>query len=168
MTMRYIYCEDTEDLPCFSHATQSQIAKQELISYRWITKAIARETDDLIEAKARVASSRSSSNFQDIRIQQQAPDQMDMLCDVLDREAQVIDDKIKTLQREKTIIKTAIEATEFPYRDILEARYLGTYHTLTECIEDLGYEYNYLCALHGKALTAYAKQREIPENDKSS
>ena len=166
MKMRYIYCEDTEDSPAYAHATQSQIAKQELMSYRRIIRAIARETDDLLEKRARITSSKSTSDFSPVHGSHSGYDQMDALCEMLDREAQVIDENIKSLQQEMAVINDAIKETEFPYRDILEARYLGTKHRLADCVEELGYDYNYLCALHGKALIAYAKKREIPEKER--
>jgi hypothetical protein len=141
-----------------------EIAKTELRAYTKIQRAIKRKDDDLAEWKARIASARSA-HPSGIVVQAPASDSMgDAIIAVLDYEQGVFGRERADLFTQRSVIIGTIESLEYPYDDILLERYTKGHRRLSQCVEELGYEYNYLCALHGKALVAYARSREFPRN----
>ena len=149
----YIY---SEGHPSYDGMSQIEIAKTELRAYRKIVLAITREEEHLIELKGRLTAYPMPSGM---HVQVSLSDSTgDGIAKALDHEADVYRNLISALIKEKFIIMKAIESLEYPFDIILLERYTKSFRTVKECVA-LGYEYSYLCRLHGHALTAYARIR---------
>ena len=145
--------------------TSIGIAKRELWAYRCIERAIEREEWRLAELKARIASP-SSLPPSSTLVQVSPGDSMaEALANILDHESEVYRTEIAELLREKYVVLRAIDSIKDPYSQVLAARYTKKHRTMSECVSELGYTYDHLCRLHGKALELYARQRGFPKKD---
>lgn len=147
--------------------TSVEMAKMELEEYARIHRQVVRAEIEISRIRDNLTSSPGIS-YDKIKVQVSGVQDKvgDGVNRILEKEAERTIAYMNA-QNKKDEILRYIDDLPFPYDLILEVRYTKGHRTLKECVEEIGYEYKYLCGLHGKALEAYAQLRGFSkEHDK--
>lgn len=132
-------------------------AKQELREYRDNIKYIEEKQNDAEELRNRIE--KITSNVSGMP--NAKGDNLDNapLEDSLDRIRAIEKEckkKLEELLLKKFLVENKIERLEQPYKSILYLRYIRG-NTLNKVSEEIGYSYDHICKLHGKALLLYSE-----------
>jgi DNA-directed RNA polymerase specialized sigma subunit len=132
-------------------------AKKELREYRDNIKYIEEKQNDAEELRARIEKITPNltglPNAKGIDLDK-AP-----LEESLDRIKEIEKDcnnKLQELLLKKYVVENKIEQLEQPFKSILYLRYIRG-NTLNKVSNDIGYSYEYICRMHGKALQFYSE-----------
>jgi len=132
-------------------------AKQELREYRDNIKYIEEKQNDAEELKSKIenvtARITGMPNAKGENLDK-APFE-----ESLDKIKQIemdCDKKLKELLLKKFIVENKIEQLEQPFKTVLYLRYIRG-NTLNKVSDEIGYSYEHICRLHGKALRLYAE-----------
>ena len=133
-------------------------AKKELREYRDNIKYIEEKQNDAEELRVRIENVKSNVIT---GIPSGKGENLDKtpLENGLDRIKEIEKDckkKLEELLLKKFIVENKIEQLEQPFKSILFLRYIRG-NKLEKISNDLGYSYEHLCRLHGKALAKYAE-----------
>ena len=133
-------------------------AKKELREYRDNIKYIEEKQNDAEELRVRIENVKGNVIT---GMPSGKGDNLDKtpLEDGLDRIEEIEKDcrkKLEELLLKKYIVENKIEQLEQPYKSILFLRYIRG-NKLEKISNELGYSYEHLCRLHGKALGKYAE-----------
>ena len=136
-------------------------AKKELREYRDNIKYIDEKQNDAEELKARILSITSNADG----MPKAKGDNLDHapLEENLDRIKEIEKDCNKKLQElllKKYLVENKIEQLEQPFKSILYLKYIRGIN-LFKVSEELGYSYDHICKLHGKALKLYAELQKM-------
>ena len=131
-------------------------AKKELREYRDNIKYIEAKQNDAEELKTRIEKITSRVTG----MPNAKGDNLDNapLEESLDRIKEIEKDCSKKLQElliKKYLVENKIEQLEQPNKSILYLRYIRG-NTLNKISNEIGYSYDHICKLHGKALKEYA------------
>ncbi len=132
-------------------------AKEELREYIDNIRYIEEKQNDAEELRARIE--KTTQKLSDV--QRGIGDNPDMapLEENLDRIREIekyCDKKLQELLIKKFLVEKKIEQLGQPYKSILYLRYIRG-NTLNKVSEDMGYSYDHICKLHGKALKNYTE-----------
>lgn len=132
-------------------------AKEELREYRDNIRYIEEKQNDAEELRARIEKTTQKLT----EVQSGKGDNPDKapLEESLDRIREIekdCDKKLQELLIKKFVVENKIEQLDQPYKSILYLRYIRG-NTLSKVSEDMGYSYDHICKLHGKALKNYAE-----------
>lgn len=132
-------------------------AKQELREYRDNIKYIEEKQNDAEELKTRIE--KMTTNITGMPNAKGENLDKANLEESLDRIKEIEKNckiKLEELLIKKFIVENKIEQLEQPFKSILYLRYIRG-NTLNKVSDDLGYSYDHICKLHGKALKKYAE-----------
>lgn len=132
-------------------------AKQELREYRDNIKYIEEKQNDAEELKTRIE--KMTTNITGMPNAKGENLDKAPFEESLDRIKEIekkCREKLEELLLKKFIVENKIEQLEQPFKSILYLRYIRG-NTLNKVSDDLGYSYDHICKLHGKALKNYAE-----------
>ncbi len=132
-------------------------AKEELREYRDNIRYIEEKQNDAEELRTRI----EKTTHKLTEVQSGKGDNLDKapLEESLDKIKEIekdCDKKLQELLIKKFVVENKIEQLDQPYKSILYLRYIRG-NTLNKVSEDMGYSYDHICKLHGKALKNYAE-----------
>lgn len=132
-------------------------AKKELREYRDNIKYIEEKQNDAEELKGRIG--KLTANLTGMPNGKGDNPDVAPFEENLDRIKDIEIDcnkKLKELLVKKYIVENKIEQLEQPFKSILYLRYIRG-NKLEHISNELGYSYEHICRLHGKALRKYAE-----------
>lgn len=132
-------------------------AKKELREYRDNIKYIEEKQNDTEELRARIE--KITPNLTGLPNAKGVDLDKAPLEDSLDRIKEIEKDcsnKLQELLLKKYVVENKIEQLGQPYKSILYLRYIRG-NTLSKISNEIGYSYDHICKLHGKALKNYAE-----------
>ena len=132
-------------------------AKKELREYRDNIKYIEEKQNDAEELKTRIE--KMTQNISGMPNGKGDNLEKATLEESLDRIKEIEKDcqkKLEELLLKKFMVENKIEQLEQPYKSILYLRYIRG-NTLNKVSNEIGYSYEHVCRMHGRALINYAK-----------
>ena len=132
-------------------------AKQELREYRDNIKYIEEKQNDAEELKTRIE--KMTQNISGMPNGKGTNLDSAPFEESLDRIKEIEKDcqkKLEELLLKKFMVENKIEQLEQPYKSILYLRYIRG-NTLNKVSNEIGYSYEHVCRMHGRALINYAK-----------
>nr|DAS27218.1 MAG TPA: Protein of unknown function (DUF722) [Caudoviricetes sp.] len=132
-------------------------AKQELREYRDNIKYIEEKQNDAEELKTRIEKMTTNiTGMPNAKGENLDKAPFEESLDKIKEIEKKCREKLEELLLKKFIVENKIEQLEQPFKSILYLRYIRG-NTLNKVSDDLGYSYDHICKLHGKALKNYAE-----------
>lgn len=132
-------------------------AKQELREYRDNIKYIEEKQNDAEELKTRIEKMTTNiTGMPNAKGENLDKAPFEESLDKIKEIEKNCREKLEELLLKKFIVENKIEELEQPFKSILYLRYIRG-NTLNKVSDDLGYSYDHICKLHGKALKNYAE-----------
>ena len=132
-------------------------AKQELREYRDNIKYIEEKQNDAEELKTRIEKMTTNiTGMPNAKGENLDKAPFEESLDKIKEIEKKCREKLEELLLKKFIVENKIEELEQPFKSILYLRYIRG-NTLNKVSDDLGYSYDHICKLHGKALKNYAE-----------
>lgn len=138
-----------------------KITKEDLKQFRYAVEW-AKERENYIEEK-RARSEKTTSNINDMpNGNSEVQDKMaENIVEFLDDENE-LSGKVKEIREKEKVILMAVERLDYPYRLILEKRYING-KSIVNIADEMGYNYEYTKKMNGIALRKFEM---IEENEK--
>lgn len=131
--------------------------KQELREYRDNIKYIEEKQNDAEELKTRIEKMTTNiTGMPNAKGENLDKAPFEESLDKIKEIEKKCREKLEELLLKKFIVENKIEQLEQPFKSILYLRYIRG-NTLNKVSDDLGYSYDHICKLHGKALKNYAE-----------